>query len=156
MSTASPIRLLIADDHLVLRYGLKTFIDQQPDMQVVAEASNGAEALDRFRQHRPDVTLLDLQGRLTLNDGTQLLKDTLDGLVAGGVRKIVLNLQNVSYVDSGGLGELVRSLAATGRHGGALKLINLTAKITDLLVITKLLTVFDSYDSEDAALASFK
>jgi anti-sigma B factor antagonist len=108
------------------------------------------------RRNVGDVTVLDLQGRLTLNEGTQQLKDQLDALVAGGARKIVLNLGNVSYVDSGGLGELVRSLAAVGRHGGSLKLTNLTAKITDLLVITKLLTVFDSHDSEEAALASFK
>ena len=72
MSAASPIRLLIADDHLVLRYGLKTFIEQQPDMQVVAEASNGAEALERFRQHRPDVTLLDL--RMTGFDGVEAIE----------------------------------------------------------------------------------
>ncbi len=103
-----------------------------------------------------DVTLLDLKGRLTLNEGTQQLKETVDGLMASGTKRIVLNLQETSYVDSGGLGELVRSLAAVGRHGGSLKLINLTAKITDLLVITKLLTVFDSYDSEAAALSSFK
>ncbi len=74
--------------------------------------------------------------------------------MASGAKRIVLNLQEVSYVDSGGLGELVRSLAAVGRHGGSLKLINLTSKITDLLVITKLLTVFDSYDSEAAASAA--
>lgn len=103
-----------------------------------------------------EVTILDLKGRLTLNEGTTQLKDTLDGLINSGVKRIVLNLQGVAYVDSGGLGELVRSLAAVGRHGGHLKLINLTAKITDLLVITKLLTVFDSYDSEAAALSSFK
>jgi len=103
-----------------------------------------------------DVTLLDLSGRLILGEATQLLKDQFDALVASGPRKVVLNLQHVSYVDSGGLGELVRSLAATDRKGGQLKLVNLTAKITDLLVITKLLTVFDTYDSEDAAIASFK
>ena len=103
-----------------------------------------------------DVTVLDLKGRLTLNEGTQQLKETFDRLTASGTKRIVLNLQEVSYVDSGGLGELVRSLAAVGRHGGSLKLINLTSKITDLLVITKLLTVFDSYDSESAALSSFK
>jgi anti-sigma B factor antagonist len=103
-----------------------------------------------------DVTLLDLKGRLTLNEGTHQLKETFDGLMASGAKRIVLNLEEVSYVDSGGLGELVRSLAAAGRHGGSLKLINLTTKITDLLVITKLLTVFDSYDSEAAALSSFK
>jgi anti-sigma B factor antagonist len=103
-----------------------------------------------------DVTVLDLKGRLTLNEGTTQLKEALDGLMASGVKRIILNLQEVAYVDSGGLGELVRSLAAVGRHGGQLKLINLTAKITDLLVITKLLTVFDSYDSEAAALSSFK
>ncbi|MGH9386760.1 MAG: STAS domain-containing protein [Vicinamibacterales bacterium] len=103
-----------------------------------------------------DVTVLDLKGRLTLHEGTQQLKEHFDRLMAAGTKRIVLNLQDVSYVDSGGLGELVRSLAAVGRHGGSLKLINLTAKITDLLVITKLLTVFDSYDSEAAALGSFK
>jgi anti-sigma B factor antagonist len=103
-----------------------------------------------------DVTVLDLKGRLTLSEGTQQLKEQFDQLLAAGAKRIVLNLQEVAYVDSGGLGELVRSLAAVGRHGGSLKLINLTAKITDLLVITKLLTVFDSYDSEQAALDSFK
>jgi anti-sigma B factor antagonist len=103
-----------------------------------------------------DVTLLDLKGRLTLNDGTTQLKETIDGMMTAGTKHIVLNLQEVAYVDSGGLGELVRSLAAVGRHGGSLKLVNLTSKITDLLVITKLLTVFDSYDSEAAALSSFK
>jgi anti-sigma B factor antagonist len=103
-----------------------------------------------------DVTILDLKGRLTLNEGTQQLKETFDKLMSAGTKRIVLNLQEVSYVDSGGLGELVRSLAAVGRHSGSLKLINLTSKITDLLVITKLLTVFDSYDSESAALSSFK
>ena len=103
-----------------------------------------------------DVTILDLSGRLILGEGTQMLKDQLDATVAKGQHKVVLNLQNVSYVDSCGLGELVRSLATIDRKGGALKLVNLTSKITDLLVITKLLTVFDSYDSEPAALASFK
>ena len=103
-----------------------------------------------------DVTILDMNGRLILGEGTQMLKDQLDAIVATGPHKVVLNLQHVSYVDSCGLGELVRSLATVDRKGGSLKLVNLTSKITDLLVITKLLTVFDSYDSEAAALASFK
>ena len=102
------------------------------------------------------VTVLDLKGRLILGEGTQALKDHLDELVKAGPTHIVLNLQEVTYVDSCGLGELVRSLATVGRKGGVLKLVNLTSKITDLLVITKLLTVFDSYDSEPAALAAFK
>ena len=109
-----------------------------------------------LKRNVDDVTVLDLKGRLTLNEGTTQLKDTLDGLISAGTKRIVLNLGDVAYVDSGGLGELVRSLAAVGRHGGQLKLTNLTAKITDLLVITKLLTVFDSYDTEAAALGSVK
>ena len=74
------------------------------------------------RRNVGDVILLDLKGRLTLNEGTQQLKETIDGLMASGAKRIVLNLQEVSYVDSGGLGELVRSLAAVGRHGGSLNI----------------------------------
>jgi anti-sigma B factor antagonist len=102
-----------------------------------------------------DVTILDLKGRLVLGDETQALKGYIDDLIGAGQLRIVLNLAQVPYLDSGGLGELIRTLATVKRREGALKLTNLTAKITDLLVITKLATVFDVYDSEEAALESF-
>ena len=102
-----------------------------------------------------DVTILDMKGRLVLGDETQTLKGYIDDLIEAGQLKIILNLGQVPYMDSGGLGELIRTLAAVKRRQGGLKLTNVTAKITDLLVITKLLTVFDVYDTEDAAIKSF-
>jgi anti-sigma B factor antagonist len=103
-----------------------------------------------------DITILDLTGRLTIGDGAELLHDTVASVVFQGDRKILLNLAGVPYIDSGGLGELVRCSVSTGKASGAVKLINLTSKITDLLAITKLSNVFDTFDSEAEALASFQ
>lgn len=103
-----------------------------------------------------DVTVLDLTGKLTIDDGAAMLRDRVARLVAQGDRKLVLNLAHVPYVDSGGLGELVRCSLIANREKGAVKLLNLTQRIADLLTITKLLTVFDTFDNEDAARASFK
>jgi len=102
-----------------------------------------------------DITVLDLQGKLTIDDGAALLRDKVASVVFQGQAKVILNLAGVGYMDSGGLGELVRSSRAAQKANGAVKLANLTSRITDLLTITKLLTVFDTYDSEEQALASF-
>ena len=102
-----------------------------------------------------DVMILDLKGKITLGAGDELLKDKVNSLVNQGQRKIVLNLAEVPYLDSAGLGEVVRAYTTVSRQGGSLKLLNLTKRITDLLSITKLLTVFDTFDSEDEAVRSF-
>ena len=103
-----------------------------------------------------DITVLDLEGKLTIDDGAAQLRDRVASLVSQGQKKLLLNLAGVPYVDSGGLGELVRCSLITGREKGAVKLVNLTQRIADLLTITKLLTVFDTFDNEDQARASFR
>ena len=102
-----------------------------------------------------DVTVLDLKGKMTLGEGAELLKDKINSLIQQGRRKVVLNLEDVPYIDSAGLGEIVRTYTTISRQGGSLKLLNLTKRISDLLSITKLLTVFDTYDSEADAVRSF-
>jgi anti-sigma B factor antagonist len=102
-----------------------------------------------------DVMLVDLKGKITLGEGDELLKDKVNSLINQGQRKIVLNLADVPYLDSAGLGEVVRAYTTVSRQGGALKLLGLTKRITDLLAITKLLTVFETFDSEDEAVRSF-
>ena len=102
-----------------------------------------------------DVMILDLKGKITLGEGDELLKDKVNSLVNQGQRKIVLNLAGVPYLDSAGLGEVVRAYTTVSRQGGSLKLLNLTKRITDLLAITKLLTVFDTFESEEEAVRSF-
>jgi len=102
-----------------------------------------------------DVVILDLKGKITLGEGDELLKDKVNSLVNQGKKKVVLNLAEVPYIDSAGLGEVVRTYTTVSRQGGNLKLLNLTKRITDLLSITKLLTVFETYDSEDEAVRSF-
>jgi anti-sigma B factor antagonist len=103
-----------------------------------------------------DVTVLDLKGKMTLGEGDELLKDKINSLLAAGKKKLLLNLEAVPYIDSAGLGEVVRTYTTVSRQGGSLKLLNLTKRIEDLLSITKLLTVFDTYDSEAEAVKSFK
>ena len=102
-----------------------------------------------------DVVILDLKGKITLGEGDELLKDKVNSLVNQGHKKIVLNLAGVPYIDSAGLGEIVRTYTTVSRQGGSLKLLNLTKRITDLLSITKLLTVFETFDSENDAVRSF-
>lgn len=108
-------------------------------------------------EERPvsEVIVLDLKGKVTLGDGDQLLKDKVNSLANQGQRKILLNLEGVPYIDSAGLGEIVRTYTTVSRQGGSLKLVNLTKRITDLLAITKLLTVFETFDSESEAVRSF-
>jgi anti-sigma B factor antagonist len=102
-----------------------------------------------------DVVVLDLTGKLTIGEGDELLKERISNLIQQGHRKLLLNLEGVPYVDSAGLGEIVRTYTTVSRQGGKLKLVNLTKRITDLLAITKLLTVFETYESEDEAVKSF-
>jgi anti-sigma B factor antagonist len=107
-------------------------------------------------RHVGDVTIIDLNGRLVLGDGDELLRDKVNSLVQQGHNQLIANLSDVGYMDSAGLGELVRCYTTVTRRGGALKLLGLTKRVSDLLAITKLLTVFDSYDSETEAVASFR
>ena len=102
-----------------------------------------------------DVVILDVKGRITLGDGDEVLKDKVNAVVGKGQKKILLNLADVPYVDSAGLGEIVRTYTTVSRQGGSLKLLNLTKRISDLLAITKLLTVFETFDSEPEAIKSF-
>ena len=102
-----------------------------------------------------DITVLDLKGKMTLGEGDELLKDKINSLLAAGKKKLVLNLEGVPYIDSAGLGEIVRTFTTVSRQGGSLKLLNLTKRIEDLLAITKLLTVFETFDTEAEAIKSF-
>jgi anti-sigma B factor antagonist len=101
------------------------------------------------------VTVLDLSGKVTLGEDSTLLKDKLQSLLHQGKKNLILNLAQVSYVDSAGLGALVSAYTTVTREGGSLKLVNVTKRLQDLLSITKLLTVFETFDSEDEALRSF-
>src|SRR3989442_7192472 len=102
-----------------------------------------------------DVTILDLKGRMTIGEGDELLKDKINSLILQSRKNLILNLEGVPYIDSAGLGEIVRTYTTVSRQGGNLKLLNLTKRISDLLSITKLLTVFETYDSEADAVRSF-
>ena len=102
-----------------------------------------------------NVTIVDLNGRLNLGDATQLLHDKINSLIHQGRKNIVLNLGEVASVDSGGLGELVRTLMTMQKHGGSLKVANLPKRVQDLLVMTRLVTVFDTFEDEGAAVRSF-
>jgi len=102
------------------------------------------------------VTVLDLSGRITMGEDGNLLKDKLQSLLHQGKKNILFNLAQVSYVDSAGVGAIVSAYTTVTREGGALKLANVTKKLQDLLSITKLLTVFETFDSEDEAVRSYK
>jgi anti-sigma B factor antagonist len=102
------------------------------------------------------VTILSLAGKVTLGEGDVLLKDKLHSLLNQGRKDVLLNLAQVSYVDSAGLGAIVSAYTTMTREGGSLKLVNVMKKLQDLLSITKLLTVFETFDSEDEALRSYR
>jgi anti-sigma B factor antagonist len=101
------------------------------------------------------VTILDLSGRITLGEGSVQLRDAVRDLISKGSKRILLNLAEVNYIDSSGIGELVSAFTSVRNQGGEMKLLNLTKKVHDLLQITKLYTVFDIKDDEAAAVASF-
>jgi len=102
-----------------------------------------------------DVTILDIHGKITIGEGSAEIRNKVRDLLQAGRKKILLNLGDVSYVDSSGIGELVSSYTTVTNQGGDLKLLNLTKKLRELLAITKLLTVFDTFDDEDKAVASY-
>src|SRR4026209_2459455 len=102
-----------------------------------------------------DITVLDMDGRITIGEGSVALRSAIRRLLEEGKKKILLNLAGVGYIDSSGIVELVSSFTAINKDGGQLKLLSLTQKLQDLLTITKLLTVFDVYESESEALSSF-
>jgi anti-sigma B factor antagonist len=101
------------------------------------------------------VTILDLSGRITLGEGSVQLRDAIRDLLSKGSKLILLNLADVNYIDSSGIGELVSAYTTVRNQGGELKLLNLTKKVHDLLQITQLYTVFDVKDDEATAIASF-
>ena len=103
-----------------------------------------------------DVAILDLKGRIRINGGTLALHRSIRCLVEEGKTKILLNLADVTHVDSTGLGELISSYITLSNKGGEIKLVHLTERLRDIMTITKLLTVFDVYDNESDALASFE
>jgi anti-sigma B factor antagonist len=102
-----------------------------------------------------DVHILDCSGKITLGEGTMAVRNTVRDVLKTGGKKIILNLSDVNYIDSSGIGELVSSYTTVTNQGGKLKLLNLTKKIQELLAITKLLTVFSVYDNEQQAISSF-
>ena len=106
-------------------------------------------------RHSGNVAIVDMSGRITLGEGAGLLRGTIKDLVAAGQNKILLNLKDVSYIDSAGLGEMVGSYASVTHQGGDIKLLNVQSKVTDRLQITKLFTVFATYTDEDEAVRSF-
>jgi anti-sigma B factor antagonist len=101
------------------------------------------------------ITVLDMSGRVTLGEGSVVLRDTIREILGKGNKKILLNLGDVTYIDSSGIGELVSAFTAVRKEGGELKLLNLTKKVHDLLQITKLYTVFDEKDDEAVAISAF-
>ncbi|MEO8658012.1 MAG: STAS domain-containing protein [Bryobacteraceae bacterium] len=102
-----------------------------------------------------DVTVIDAAGRITLGEGSSVFRDSIRDLSAAGNKKILLNLGEVTYIDSSGIGELVSAFTTVTNHGGSLKLLNLTKRVQDLLQITKLFTVFEVHDDEATAIRSF-
>jgi anti-sigma B factor antagonist len=102
-----------------------------------------------------DVTIVDVAGKITLGDGSAMLRDKVKELSAAGTKKILLNLGEVNYIDSSGIGELVSAFTTISNTGGSLKLLNLTKRVKDLLQITKLYTVFEVFDDEAQAIASY-
>jgi anti-sigma B factor antagonist len=102
------------------------------------------------------ITILDLSGRITLGEGSVTLRDAVHDVLGKGQKKILLNLGEINYIDSSGIGELVSGFTSVRNAGGELKLLNLTKKVHDLLQITKLYTVFDIWDNEASAISAFK
>jgi len=102
-----------------------------------------------------DVTVIDAAGRITLGEGSSAFRDTIRDLAAKGNKRILVNLADVSYIDSSGIGELVSAFTTITNQGGALKLLSLTKRVKDLLQITKLYTVFEVFDDETAAVRSY-
>jgi len=107
------------------------------------------------QRQRDDVTILDIKGKITIGANEEALRDSVHQVLGSGAQKVLLNLQGVTTIDSSGVGELVSSYTSATNRGAKIKLTNLPAKINDILTITQLITVFDVYDTEDEAVASF-
>ena len=107
------------------------------------------------KRKKGDVLILDLKGKILIGDGIDVLRDSINNANQEKESKILLNFAEVPYLDSTGLGEVVRSYTTITKEGGKVKIVNLTNKVKDLLSVTKLLTVFDTFENEDEAIASF-
>jgi len=107
------------------------------------------------KRKKGDVTILDLDGKILVGDGIDELRETINEAINQGDNKLLLNFERVPYLDSTGLGEVVRSYTSVKSRGGQVKIVNLTDKVEDLLSVTKLITVFEIFDSEDGAVASY-
>jgi anti-sigma B factor antagonist len=112
--------------------------------------------LDITQRHNTNVTILDLSGKVQIGESSTKLRTTLRELIRDGEKRILINLAEVSNIDSSGLGEFVGSFASLRKNGGELKLLNLTDRISEIMMITKLLTVFDVYENEKEAINSFQ
>jgi anti-sigma B factor antagonist len=143
-------RLLKAVPELRLAYPLRRAGSNGPQSVVWRRA-----AMQIDERVVDGVMILDLKGKMTLGEGDELLKDKINSLIQQDQKKLLLNLEGVPYIDSAGLGEIVRTYTTVSRQGGKLKLLNLTKRIQDLLAITKLLTVFETYENEQEAVKSF-
>ncbi len=106
-------------------------------------------------RHREGITILDFQGKITIGAGDIALRDAVIEALDAGSRNLLINLKDVSTIDSSGVGELVSSYTTVTNRGGTLRLLNIPPKVMDILQITQLITVFDSFDSEDEAVESF-
>ena len=120
------------------------------------ERKNDMASLFATTREFSGIAIVDLSGRISLGDGSALLRTTVRGLLDEGKTRIILNLGDVNYIDSSGIGELVSGFTAVRNRGGELKLLNLTKKVHDLLQLTKLFTVFEVYNEESGAVGSFK
>ena len=107
------------------------------------------------KREKNDVTIIDLKGKILMGEGIDELRNTIKELLENGVKKILLNFEDVPYLDSTGLGEVVRSYTSVKKADGQIKIVNLTNKVKDLLSVTKLITVFETFEDEDKALESF-
>ena len=107
------------------------------------------------KRNNGDITILDLNGKLLTGNDVGYYRDVFDTLIKGGESKVILNFKNLSMMDSTGLGELTRSYTTAKKNGGMVKLVNLTTRIKDILYVTKLITVFDTYENEEDAVNSF-
>jgi anti-sigma B factor antagonist len=107
------------------------------------------------KRKKNDVLILDLQGKILIGEGIDELREAINGAIKEKETKLLLNFSGVPYLDSTGLGEVVRSYTSVKKEGGLVKIVNLTNKVKDLLSVTKLITVFDTFEDEEQAVASF-
>ena len=107
------------------------------------------------KRKKGDVVILDIKGKILLGDGIDELRETINGVIQSNETKLLLNFKEVPYLDSTGLGEVVRSYTSLKKEGGLVKIVNLTNKVQDLLSVTKLITVFETFEDEDKAVESF-